>query len=148
MADDGPSPLRYTDGRNRRSRWRHVLPASVCLAAAAILFDGRTVQSDDMETRACLEPVYAGLFGTGPRALERCLRDRPRLFGADDAGKIFARRTGRVLDALSGIEVEQSYEQINTRSHADGGGDPVRTMARTFKGRSIVVLFPVLSLCI
>ncbi len=87
MAGDGPAtlPLRYTDGRNRRSGWRHALPAGVCLIAAAILFDGRTVRSDDMETRACLEPVYAGLFGTGPHALERCLRDRPKLFGADDA---------------------------------------------------------------
>ena len=55
------------------------------MVAPAILFDGRTVRSDDMETRACLEPVYAGLFGTGPHALERCLLDRPRRFGADDA---------------------------------------------------------------
>ena len=88
MAGDAPAALpfvRYTDGRNRRSRWRYALPVGVCLIAAAILLDGQTVRSDDMETRACLEPVYAGLFGTGPRALERCLRDRPRLFGADDA---------------------------------------------------------------
>lgn len=35
--------------------------------------------------RACLEPVYSGLFGTGPRALERCLQNRPKLFGDWDA---------------------------------------------------------------
>jgi hypothetical protein len=88
MAGDAPpasAPLRYTDGRNRRSRWRYALPAAVCVVSAAILLDGQTGRSDDIQTRACLEPVYSGLFGTGPRAMERCLQNRPKLFGAHDA---------------------------------------------------------------
>lgn len=40
----------------------------------------------DFQTRACLEPVYAGLFGTGFGAMERCLKSRAKLFGARDAG--------------------------------------------------------------
>ena len=80
-----PLPFRYTDGRNRRSRWTYVLPVAVVVAGFAILLDGETGRSDDIQTRACLEPVYSGLFGTGPRALARCLENRPKLFGDQDA---------------------------------------------------------------
>ncbi|MGZ5920720.1 MAG: hypothetical protein ACXWLJ_11520 [Rhizomicrobium sp.] len=90
MAGNGPNPaapppFRYTDGRNRRSRWTYVLPAAVCVVAFAILLDGETGRSNDIQIRACLEPVYSGLFGTGPRALARCLENRPKLFGERDA---------------------------------------------------------------
>ena len=40
----------------------------------------------DFQMRACLEPVYAGLFGTGSGAMERCLKSRAKLFGTRDAG--------------------------------------------------------------
>ena len=40
----------------------------------------------DFQVRACLEPVYAGLFGTGSGAMDRCLKSRAKLFGARDAG--------------------------------------------------------------
>jgi hypothetical protein len=90
MKSNGPGlatshALRFTDGRNRRSRWRYAAPMAVGLISIAILLDGQTGRSDDLQTRACLEPVYAGLFGTGSRALERCLQTRPKLFGAQDA---------------------------------------------------------------
>ena len=90
MASDSPHlaappPFCYTDGRNRRSGWVYALPIGVCVIAFAILLDGQTIRSSDIQTRACLEPVYSGLFGTGPRALQRCLENRPKLFGASDA---------------------------------------------------------------
>ncbi len=90
MAGDIPDlatsqQLRFTDGRQRRSRWGQAVAIMVCVGAVVLLFDGQTVRSDDPQTRACLEPVYAGLFGTGSRALQRCLQTRPKLFGVQDA---------------------------------------------------------------
>ena len=59
--------------------------AAAGLITLAILFDGQTGRSGDIQVRACLEPVYAGMFGTAPHALARCLENRPKLFGARDA---------------------------------------------------------------
>lgn len=80
-----PRPFRYSDRRQQGSGWRYAAFAAAGVVTLAILFDGQTGRSGDLQTRACLEPVYAGLFGTGPRALERCLQNRPKLFGARDA---------------------------------------------------------------
>jgi hypothetical protein len=89
MLGDGPDqakplPLRYSDRRQRRSRWRLAALIIAGGITLAILFDGQTGRSDDIQVRACLEPVYAGMFGT-VHALERCLENRPKLFGARDA---------------------------------------------------------------
>jgi hypothetical protein len=80
-----PMPLRYSDRQRPRAAWRLVALAAAGLITLVILFDGQTGRSDDIQVRACLEPVYAGLFGTAPHALERCLENRPKLFGARDA---------------------------------------------------------------
>jgi hypothetical protein len=80
-----PPPLRYSDRRQPRSPWRMAALAVTGCVTLWALFDGQMKRSDDLEVRACLEPVYAGLFGTAPHALERCLENRPKLFGARDA---------------------------------------------------------------
>jgi hypothetical protein len=64
--------------------------AAATLAALALVI-GISIHSrqsglGDFQMRACLEPVYAGLFGTGPGAMDRCLQSRAKLFGARDAG--------------------------------------------------------------
>ncbi|MEP6830867.1 MAG: hypothetical protein ABI963_11040 [Rhizomicrobium sp.] len=116
--------LRYTDGRNRRSRWRYALPAGVCLVAAAILLDGQTVKSSDIETRACLEPVYAGMFGTGPRALDRCLKNRPKLFGAHDAEWLrYVRHLEKSCPLVVGMQGQAicEFQVKSAEDHADKG---------------------------
>jgi hypothetical protein len=80
-----PPPLRYSDRRQPRSPWRMAALAAAGVITLAILFDDQAGHSDDIQVRACLEPVYAGMFGTAPHALERCLENRPKLFGARDA---------------------------------------------------------------
>ena len=64
--------------------------AAVTACAVALIIGiaihNQQVGPGDFETRACLEPVYAGLFGTGSGALDRCLKSRAKLFGARDAG--------------------------------------------------------------
>ena len=78
-------PFRYSDRRQPGSPWRYAALAAAGAVTLAILFDGQIGRSDDIEVRACLEPVYAGLFGTAPHALQRCLKERPKMFGARDA---------------------------------------------------------------
>jgi len=78
-----PLPLRYSDRRQPRSPWRVTALAIAGVITLAILLDGQIGHSDDIQVRACLEPVYAGMFGT-VHALERCLEKRPKLFGARD----------------------------------------------------------------
>jgi hypothetical protein len=79
-----PLPLRYSDRHRPRSVWRILAFGAAGVITLAILFDGQTGRSDDIQVRACREPVYAGMFGT-VHALERCLENRPKLFGARDA---------------------------------------------------------------
>lgn len=66
-----------------------VYGASITAAAVALVL-GISIHNQhagpgDFQMRACLEPVYAGLFGTGSGAMERCLKARPKLFGPRDA---------------------------------------------------------------
>jgi len=64
--------------------------AAATLGALALVIGisihNRQTGPGDFQMRACLEPVYAGLFGTGPGAMDRCLKSRAKLFGARDAG--------------------------------------------------------------
>ena len=78
-------PFRFSRGQPGRSRWHYAAGAVTGVAALILLFDGHLGHIDDLQRRACLEPVYAGLFGTGRHALERCLTQRPLLFGEQDA---------------------------------------------------------------
>lgn len=115
-------PFCYTDGRNRRSRWTYALPIAVCVVSLAVLLDGQTHRANDIQTRACLEPVYAGMFGTGPRALERCLRDRPLLFGERDAQWL---RYVRHLEAACPLTIGmqgQAICEFNVKAKEDRAG--------------------------
>jgi hypothetical protein len=64
--------------------------AAITAGAVALIIGiaihNRQTGPGDFQMRACLEPVYAGLFGTGSGAMERCLKSRAKLFGARDAG--------------------------------------------------------------
>jgi hypothetical protein len=60
--------------------------AAVVAMVIGIAIHNQHTGPGDFQTRACLEPVYAGLFGTGSGAMERCLTSRAKLFGARDAG--------------------------------------------------------------
>ena len=123
-----PLPLRYTDGRNRRSRWRLVLPAAVCVIALFLLFNGQLRRSDDVEVRACLEPVYSGLFGAGVGAMERCLANRARLFGTSNERWL---RYVRHLEASCPISVGmqgQAICEFNVKAKEDRAGKGWRSV--------------------
>ncbi|HEY4276242.1 MAG TPA: hypothetical protein VGM68_12195 [Rhizomicrobium sp.] len=130
MASDNlaaPAPLRYTDGRNRRSRWRLVLPFAVCAAALFLLLNGQLRRSGDIEVRACLEPVYSGLFGGGVGAMERCLANRAQLFGESNARWL---RYVRHLEASCPISVGmqgQAICEFNVKAKEDRAGKGWRT---------------------
>jgi hypothetical protein len=119
---DFAAPLLYTDGRNRRSRWRFVLPAAVCATALFLLFGGQVGRSGDIEVRACLEPVYSGLFGAGVGAMERCLANRAQLFGANNERWL---RYVRHLEASCPISVGmqgQAICEFNVKAKEDRAG--------------------------
>ncbi len=78
-------PFRFSRGQPQSSHWRYAALAALGVITLIVLFDGHFDRVDDFQRRACLEPVYAGLFGTGPGTLERCVALRPQLFGARDA---------------------------------------------------------------
>lgn len=68
-----------------RSLGAGVTALSVALIVGIAIHNQRAGPGD-FQMRACLEPVYAGLFGTGSGAMDRCLKSRATLFGARDAG--------------------------------------------------------------
>lgn len=126
---DLAAPLLYTDGRNRRSRWRFALPVAVCVTALFLLFGNRQVgRSGDIEVRACLEPVYSGLFGAGVGAMERCLANRARLFGPDNERWL---RYVRHLEASCPISVGmqgQAICEFNVKAKEDRAGKGWRSV--------------------
>ena len=63
-----------------------VATAAALALVGDLYWHGKHAGPGDFQSRACLEPVYAGIFGTGPGALERCLKSRAKLFGARDSG--------------------------------------------------------------
>jgi hypothetical protein len=114
MASDGlglsaSRPFRFSQGQRRPSHWRYAALAMVGVVAIVLLFDGHVGRVDDFQRRACLEPVYAGLFGTGPGTLERCIARRPQLFGARDAAWL---RYVRHLEASCPVSIGMQGQAI------------------------------------
>jgi hypothetical protein len=96
------------------------------------LLDGQTLRSNDLQQRACLEPVYAGVFGTGSGALERCLQSRPKLFGARDALWL---RYVRHLEASCPVSVGMQGQaicefQVKTSDDHAGKGWATRKLSK------------------
>lgn len=117
-----PNILRFTDGRSRRPGWKSWVPLGVFIVALAVLLDGRAGRTDDIQIRACLEPVYAGLFGTGSHAMARCIQNRPRLFGARDAQWL---RYVRHLEASCPLTIGmqgQAICEFNVKAKEDRAG--------------------------
>lgn len=122
-----PLPLRYSDRYQPRSPWRMAAFAAAGLITLAILFDGQTGRSGDIQVRACLEPVYAGMFGTAPHALARCLENRPKLFGARDAQWLrYVKHLEESCPVATGMQ-GQAICEFQVKSSEDHAGKGWRT---------------------
>jgi hypothetical protein len=96
--------------------------AAALALVVAIYFHDRHAGAGDFQSRACLEPVYAGLFGTGPGALERCLDGRAKLFGARDQGWLrYVRHLEQSCPASIGMQ-GQAICQFQVKSSEDHKG--------------------------
>jgi hypothetical protein len=90
-----------------------------------IAIHSRNAGPDDFQTRACLEPVYAGLFGTGPGAMDRCLQSRIKLFGARGGGWLrYVRHLETSCPVTIGMQGQAICEfQVKaSEDHAHTGG--------------------------
>lgn len=117
-------PYRFSRGQRSRSYWHYALGAATGVAALFLLFDGRIGHVNDLQRRACLEPVYAGLFGTGRHALERCLTQRPLLFGKQDALWLrYVRHLEKVCPASIGMQGQAicEFQVKTTEDHTNRG---------------------------